>query len=131
MIHLAAIAAASLNLVCSGITTKTDINGSRSEPYSVTYRIDLTHGKWCVGSDDECRVQEPFADLNDAMFQFIKTEKETVSGRFFGVDQVNRETGRHQSVIISGRDAGLRTTKQEGQCEAFPFSGFPKIRPKF
>lgn len=131
MIYLAAVAAATLNLVCSGITTKTDINGSRSEPYSVTYRIDLTHEKWCAGSDDDCRVPEQFADINDAMFQFIRTEKETDSGRFFDVDQVNRETGRHQSLIISGRDAGIRTTKQEGQCEAAPFSGFPKINPKF
>ncbi len=129
MLHLAAVVAASFNLVCSGVTTKTDYNGSHSEPYSVIYRVDTTTRRWCL--DDTCRVPEQLADLNDAFIQFIKTDKTTETGRFFDADLVDRETGKHHSLIISGRDAGLRTTSREGQCEVAPFSGFPKINPKF
>lgn len=131
MPHLAAAAAAAFNLICSGTTEKTDINGSRSEPYSVTYRVDTSAKLWCTDEGDACKAPQKLAEISAAFITFSDTTTDTPQEYFRYVDQVNRETGRHQSLTTSGRGEFIRITKQEGQCQPAPFAGFTKAKPKF
>jgi hypothetical protein len=131
VLYIAAAAAAAFNLICAGTTEKTDFNGSRSEPYSVTYRVDASAQKWCVDDEQACKTPEALVAIDAAYVKFIDTTTDTPREYFRYVDQVNRETGRHQSLMISGRGEWIRITKKEGECRRAPFSGFPKVNPKF
>lgn len=130
MFYAVAVATA-FNLVCTGTTTKSDYYGSKSEPYSAIYRVDTAARLWCLDDDNACKSPEPLADLSPVSIKFIDTTTDKPDQYFRYVDQVNRETGVHQSLTLSGRDANLRIEKQEGRCEPAAFSGFPKPAPKF
>lgn len=131
MLHLVAAAAAAFNLVCTGVVEKRDINGARSEPYSVTYRIDLNARLWCMGNDEECKTPERLADVNPLVIKFSDSTTDTPTRFFRYVDLVNRETGEHQFLSVYGREAAMRMTSKKGQCTPAPFTGFTKVAPKF
>jgi len=131
MIYLAVTAAAAFNLVCTGTTEKTEYSGSKSEPYSITYRVDTVARLWCNDDAEGCKTPQNMADINAVTIKFIDTTTDTPSQYFRYVEQVNRETGLHQTLIVGGRGAYTRITKQEGHCEPAPFSGFPKASPRF
>ena len=131
MLYLAVAAAAAFNLVCTGTTEKTEYSGSKSETYTITYRVDTTAGLWCKDDAEGCKTPQKFADANPITIKFIDTTIDTPAQYFRYVEQVNRETGRHQTLIVGGRGALTRITKQEGHCEPAQFSGFPKANPKF
>jgi hypothetical protein len=130
MLYAVAVAAA-FNLVCTGTTTKTDYYGSKSESYSAIYRVDTAARLWCLDDGNACKSPEPLADLNAVSIKFIDVTTDKPDQYFRYVDQVNRETGAHQSLTVSGRNAQIRTVKQEGHCEPTTFSGFPKAAQKF
>ena len=130
MPHLALAAAAAFNLVCSGVAEKRDINGTRSEPYSITYRIDLTARLWCSGPDEDCKTPEKLTDVNALFIVFSDTTTDTPTKYFRYVDLVNRETGEHKFLSVYSRDAP-RTTSKTGQCTRAPFTGFTRVLPKF
>jgi hypothetical protein len=127
----AVAAVAAFNLVCSGTTTKTDYNGSKSEAYTATYRVDTAARLWCLDDDNACKSPEPLVDISPVSIKFVDATTDKPDQYFRYVDQVNRETGAHQSLIISGRDAQIRIVKKEGHCEPTAFSGFPKAVQKF
>lgn len=131
MLYFALAAAATFNLVCTGTTEKTDYNGSKSEPYTATYRVDTGARLWCENDPEACKQPESLADINTVAIKFIDTTTDTPNQYFRYVDQVNRESGRHQTLIISGRGSAIRTVKQEGHCEPAAFSGFSSANPKF
>lgn len=131
VVYLASAAVAAFNLICSGTTEKTDFNGSRSEPYSVTYRVDTSAKLWCIDDEEGCKTPEKLADLSATFIKFIDSTTDTPRQYFRYVDQVNRESGRHQSLTTSGRGAMIRIVTQEGRCQPAAFSGFSKTHPKF
>lgn len=131
MLYLAAAAAAAFNLICSGTTEKTDYNGSRSEPYTVTYRVDTAAGLWCKNDEEACKAPQKITNINIATIKFIDTTIDTSAQYFLYIEQVNRESGLHQTLTIGGRSALIRIVKQEGHCAPAEFSGFSKANPKF
>lgn len=131
MLNFAVAAAAAFNLICTGTTEKTDYNGSKSEPYTVTYRVDTAARLWCKNDPEACKTPQKMVDINAVTIKFIDTTKDTPDQFFRYVEQVNRESGLHQTLTVGGRGALMRITKQEGHCEPAPFSGFSKTNPKF
>jgi hypothetical protein len=131
MMYLAVAAAAAFNLICTGTTEKSDYNGSKSEPYSVTYRVDTASHLWCDNDSEGCKTPRPVADINAVTIKFIDTTTDKPDQYFRYVVQVNREDGQHQVLTISGRGAAIRIAKQSGHCEPALFTGFSKANPKF
>ena len=86
MLYLAATAAAAFNLICVGTTEKMDINGSYSEPYSVTYRVDTSAKRWCIDDDEACKTPEKLADISAAYINFSDATNDTPRQYFRYVD---------------------------------------------
>lgn len=131
MFYLAVAAAAAFNLVCTGTTEKTEYNGSKSTPYTVTYRVDTVSRLWCNDDYADCKSPEKIERIDENSIKFIDATTDTPDNYFRYVEQVNRESGAHQTLTISGRGVLIRITKQNGHCEPATFSGFAKTKPKF
>lgn len=124
-----AAVAAAFNLVCSGTIESTTLEGTRTEPYSYIYRLDLDAKKWC---DDGCGVLRDIAEVQPA-FIVLQPNKniDTSTQKEFYETRIERETGRETTLLTSGRRASILIMKWEGQCEKQPFTGFPKFDTKF
>lgn len=131
MLYVGLVAAATFNLVCTGTVEKTNYNGSTTQPYSTTYRVDTSAQLWCKDNDQDCKTPEKFKDINAAVITFIDSTTDTPQEYFRYVDSVSRETGKHHVLMASGRGAMLRYESRKGVCEVAPFSGFPKAIQKF
>ena len=131
MLYFAVVAAATFNLVCTGTVEKTNYNGSTTRPYSTTYRVDTSAQLWCIDDEQDCKTPEKLKNLNAAYITFIDATTDTPQEYFRYVESVSRETGKHQVLIQSGRDASLILETRRGVCEVAPFSGFPKAIQKF
>jgi len=58
-----AVAAMTFNLSCTGLIESDSVEkGKRVEPFSTTFRIDLTSKKWCEGS---CASTHDIAHFDD------------------------------------------------------------------
>lgn len=130
MIHLAAAAAATFNLVCTGtIESESFYGGKKTEPYSYTYRLNLDSKKWC---EQDCKVLHHIADVQPGVLVLSpRKDIDTATRKEFTSGEINRETGRQTILATSGRRDGILIMKWEGQCEKAPFSGFPTLSTKF
>lgn len=131
MLYVVVAAASAFNLVCAGTTTYTEYSGSKSEPYRIVYRLDTAKKLWCKDNEEACKSPQKIAELTPVSIKFADKTVDKPDQYFRYVEQVNRETGLHQTLTIGGRNAFMHIEKQEGHCEVAPFSGFSKTNPKF
>jgi hypothetical protein len=114
-VAIAAVAATTFNLVCSGTTTES----SDGEPDKVTtfhhvYRIDLDKYGWCI---DECRGVDPIISVTQKEIKLLG-----------GTDYVvyfDRETGK----IVRNLGYLGGETIDRGRCKQAPFTHFPETKP--
>lgn len=128
-VGIALTAAAGLfNLTCSGSLETTTLNGKKSEPYTTIYRVDLNQEAWC---ESDCKVQHKFAEISPIVLVLERRDTETLREREFLSNTVNRETGAHSVLGISGLGASSVALKWTGVCEKAEFTGFPRATTKF
>lgn len=129
-ILLAAAAAAAFNLSCSGtLETQDFYRGKASEPYTNTYRIDLGAGKYC---ESDCKVIHVIHEVQPAYIMLEPPDDtDTVTKKRFYRSTINRETGRQETLLTSGRGADVLIMKWSGQCTRQEFTGFPKLETQF
>ena len=124
-------AAATFNLTCAGTVETTTILGTRTGPYSYTYRIDLDAQKWCNGDCEE--INPIYSVQPDAiMLENVNTASPTEEERV--VDIIDRKTGEHSLWSINKNLSNPRYTilmKHKGTCEKSAFTGFPNVKTKF
>lgn len=128
---LAAAVAQTFNLSCTGTRTTTDISGTRTEPYSDEYRVDLGKAQWC---EAECKGLFPIANIQQTSIELQHKEVDSDSETSLLSNIVDRETGRqHILATFKNPHSRLETMILDwaGQCEAKPFTGFPAFETKF
>ena len=131
MISTAAAIAATFNLLCTGTSTTTTLQGKKTEPYEATYRLDLDKMKWC---ESECKALHDIAKVQPTFISLQDEKEDTPSRQSMTISQVDRETGRHTATLTAktyGRFGYTVIITYDGQCERQPFSGFPKFETKF
>lgn len=116
-------AAQSYDLHCAG-TEQDSIDGPAT-PYEYGFRVDLGTGRWCW---DHCERTFEIHEVAPERLVLADEDTREPRGRYYLLNEINRQTGRHELVSISTMLPG-RYRKVEGQCERRPFSGFPE--PKF
>ena len=123
MLAFALQAVAAFNLVCTGTeaTGKLSVglvNSPDAQPYSITFRVDLEHGRWC---SHECSTTQRIVSVSDTE---IRLETNVPGADDLSAVTLNRETGRFVDLLTIGENARLR----QGTCERAPFTGFPQRR---
>lgn len=123
----AAAAAQAFNLNCTG--TLSYSSPIAFEPFSVAYRVDLSHKKWCEG---ECRRTFDFVEISPSRLTFTKEREQTLWGPIITITSVDRVTGEYRSFRGYGsRSSDNRARAWEGKCERAPFTGLPRVTTKF
>jgi hypothetical protein len=120
---LAAVSA--FNLVCSGTSWSRDLVKDalftkRDEtPIVDTLRVDLQQGRWCMG---DCTKTEPIyrVEATRILLEYNKNDELALERGIV----VDRETGNYLNRNQMGDFVIIRT----GECNAAPFTGFPKLR---
>lgn len=124
-------AGAAFNLVCSGTLTTRTMDGTNSEPYSSTYRMDLDRGIWC---ESRCEATHQFARILPTQLQLQAKNVDAPYEHSTLSNFIDRETGS-QEIIATNREPGrpMMTIilKWKGQCEKAAFTGFPAFETKF
>lgn len=128
MIFQAAAAAAAFNLICTGTVQSTSATGRTATPYSMTYRIDLSQGKWC---DGECAAPRDLARVLPTQLVLQDDNEDSPRRREMMVVQIDRDTGAHRIFATSGIGVAAIVMRWEGRCQRAPFSGFPSPRTQF
>lgn len=129
LLLIAAAAAQTFNLDCSGTIKTESITGQKVEPYEYIYRIDLTKGVYC---DDQCKGMHPIASIQPTAIRLEDNHTDKLDEMETLTNEINRETGKQSILSLSNtRLLGRMITKWDGQCEAKPFTGFPTLQTKF
>jgi hypothetical protein len=89
-------AATAFNLACAGTLTTSDLNGTRTKPYSSEYRIDLAKGRWC---ESECKATHPVIEAQPAFIELEHKEANGPTEVSSLTSMVNRQTGEHTAEL--------------------------------
>lgn len=117
------------DLVCSGTKRFVAVGEDRSEPFSMTFHVDLEQRRWCQGS---CGAINDIHNVQPALLELrAPVEIDTVSRRELDSEFIDRETGAYKAYHSVGRGARTMFWQYDGICEKRPFSGFPEVQTKF
>jgi hypothetical protein len=109
--QLIAGTAAAFTLFCSG--TQTNVNSGVSEPYAVSYGVDLDRGIWC---EDPCRTP---SDLVSATGGTLTLRDGAVPRSRIGTlwrITIDRRTGAHLERRVTTATVVIMGTERRGQC---------------
>ena len=122
-IMLAAAAATSFNLTCTGeVLTKLKKELPSREPRQVDVRVDLRSNKYCIADCASTIAIKKVTD-EEILFQDNPADSEGQNQRF--VWRVNRYTGK-SSAYLKLKDG--TDVLEEGFCTRSPFTGFKQMR---
>ena len=111
-----AIGADQFDLICTG---QVESQGSRPEPISRRYHVDLATNQWCY---NECTIRQ-LAEVNSSQIVFEETKSAFRGDPEARLDYVDRTTGRWAFFTSFWQG--------EGACSRAPFTGFPTGPTKF
>lgn len=112
-------ALAAFNLVCTVQGTFFDHKRQEGDSFPIEYRIDLTEGRFCVGT---CSVTRPIARITETDL-FLAADRDDQGGNTEFI-KISRESGGY--VWILGQVPG--EVRIVGKCERAPFGGFPSLK---
>lgn len=119
-----AAATATFNLDCEGL----EVSGNRAAmkrnppvavPFRITYRVNLTSGRWCSG---DCLGTSPLYTLSARGIWF--EHQSGKKGRMELSAHVDRETGNYDYVLRTKAYLIGRT----GKCKRSAFTDFPRLK---
>lgn len=117
------------DLICTGKTEQTTINGKSQEPFSATYHLDLQAKKWC---EDGCGAIYDIYSVQPATIQLKEPKHEEHRwGDEIDESFIGRTDGTYSALFSTGQGMNILMRKTDGHCEPAPFTGFPKIQTKF
>lgn len=129
---IAAVVAATFNLTCSGTHTTKAFQVDTTEPFSISYRIDLDKKLVCEG---ECKVTRPIKEVLPTSIILEEETIDTPSSYRMRLVGINRETGEYTAMSSDRSNAigpaSIYITKRAGQCVRSDFTGFPTPVTKF
>lgn len=118
-------AADQFNLECVG-KWRFDASETYAET-SRTLRLDLKAMTYCEGS---CFATNPIAEVQPNLIELEPSLSDVGFGGTVKYHRIDRTTGRYVH-FVSQRRPTHKYIDVEMQCEAKPFTGFPKLPAKF
>lgn len=126
-----ATAAATFNLLCSGMIATTSLTGTDEKPFEVEYRLDLNKKLYCEAT---CPAHRAIVDIQPVSITLDDKKVDTLSEQSTMSMRINREDGSISGLYtyrIPRRADSILMMKWTGKCEKRPFSGFPAFETKF